>query len=481
MDYIMETVGLRKAYKDNIVVDDVNMHISKGAIYGFVGPNGAGKSTVMKMILSLIQPDAGEVQLLGEKVTSHSYEIFKKVGSIIENPYFYDKMTARQNLELHCEYMGFPNKERIDEVLHLVDLQNVEKKQVCHYSLGMKQRLAIARAILAKPEFLILDEPINALDPEGIREMRTLFQRLNQEDGTTIFISSHILSEVDLLADTIGIIQHGKLLTELPIGAGKSTVMKMILSLIQPDAGEVQLLGEKVTSHSYEIFKKVGSIIENPYFYDKMTARQNLELHCEYMGFPNKERIDEVLHLVDLQNVEKKQVCHYSLGMKQRLAIARAILAKPEFLILDEPINALDPEGIREMRTLFQRLNQEDGTTIFISSHILSEVDLLADTIGIIQHGKLLTELPIEEIHKHQTDYISLQVDDVTRVAALLENMRITNFSVLDKEFIHIYDSDISGKALSKAIIENGIGLESMGRKQDTLEDFFFQLTEEEK
>ena len=309
MDYIMETVGLRKAYKDNIVVDDVNMHISKGAIYGFVGPNGAGKSTVMKMILSLIQPDAGEVQLLGEKVTSHSYEIFKKVGSIIENPYFYDKMTARQNLELHCEYMGFPNKERIDEVLHLVDLQNVEKKQVCHYSLGMKQRLAIARAILAKPEFLILDEPTVGLAPEQVIEVRNLILELKQ-DHTII---------------------------------------------------------------------------------------------------------------------------------------------------------------------------QEDGTTIFISSHILSEVDLLADTIGIIQHGKLLTELTIEEIHKHQTDYISLQVDDVTRVAALLENMRITNFSVLDKEFIHIYDSDISGKALSKAIIENGIGLESMGRKQDTLEDFFFQLTEEEK
>ena len=175
MDYIMETVGLRKAYKGNIVVDNENIHIPKGAIYGFVGPNGAGKSTVMKMILNLIQSDAGEVQLLGEKVTDHSYEIFKKVGSIIENPYFYDKMTARQNLELHCEYMGFPNEERIDEVLHLVDLQNVEGKQVRHYSLGMKQRLAIARAILARPEFLILDEPINALDPDGIREMRNLF------------------------------------------------------------------------------------------------------------------------------------------------------------------------------------------------------------------------------------------------------------------------------------------------------------------
>ena len=266
-----------------------------------------------------------------------------------------------------------------------------------------------------------------------------------------------------------------------PNGAGKSTVMKMILNLIQPEAGEVQLFGEKVTDQSYEVFKRVGSIIENPYFYEKMTARQNLELHCDYMGFPNKERIDEVLQMVDLQNVEGKQIRHYSLGMKQRLAIARAILAKPEFLILDEPINALDPEGIREMRNLFQRLNQEDGTTIFISSHILSEVDLIADTIGIIQHANLLAELPIEEIHKHQTEYISLQVDDVAHAATLLEQMGITNFSILDKEFIRIYDSNISGKVLSKALIESGVGLESLGRKQDTLEDYFFQLTEEGK
>ncbi len=266
-----------------------------------------------------------------------------------------------------------------------------------------------------------------------------------------------------------------------PNGAGKSTVMKMILNLIQPEAGEVQLFGEKVTDQSYEVFKRVGSIIENPYFYEKMTARQNLELHCDYMGFPNKERIDEVLQMVDLQNVEGKQIRHYSLGMKQRLAIARAILAKPEFLILDEPINALDPEGIREMRNLFQRLNQEDETTIFISSHILSEVDLIADTIGIIQHGNLLAELSIEEIHKHQTEYISLQVDDVAHAATLLEQMDITNFSVLDQEFIRIYDSNISGKVLSKALIESGVGLESLGRKQDTLEDYFFQLTEEGK
>ena len=266
-----------------------------------------------------------------------------------------------------------------------------------------------------------------------------------------------------------------------PNGAGKSTIMKMTLNLIHPDAGEVHLFGEKVTDSSYEIFKRVGSIIENPYFYDRMTARQNLELHCEYMGYPDRKRIDEVLDIVDLQNAGKKQISHYSLGMKQRLAIARVILAKPEFLILDEPVNALDPEGIREMRSLFRRLNQEEGTTIFISSHILSEVDLIADTIGIIRHGKLLAELPMEEIHRHQTEYISLQVDDVPHTAALLEEMRIQNISVLDQKTIRIYGTDISCKELGKILIEHGIGIESLGRKQDTLEDYFFQLTEEGK
>jgi ABC-2 type transport system ATP-binding protein len=264
-----------------------------------------------------------------------------------------------------------------------------------------------------------------------------------------------------------------------PNGAGKSTVMKMILDLIQPDAGEVHLFGEKVTDHSYEIFKKVGSIIENPYFYDKLTARQNLELHCEYMGFPNTERIDEVLRMVDLRNIEGKKIRNYSLGMKQRLAIARAILARPEFLILDEPTNTLDPEGIRDMRNLFRQLNQEYGTTIFISSHILSEVDLIADRIVIIKHGKLLTELSIEEIHKHQAAYLFLQVDDTAHAAALLEQRGITNFSVSDKENIQIYDTELSGKVVSKYLIENGVGLESIGRKQDTLEDYFFELTQE--
>ena len=212
MDYIMKTVGLRKAYKGNVVVDDVNIHIPKGAIYGFVGPNGAGKSTVMKMILNLIHPDAGEVQLFGRKVTDHSYEIFKRVGSIIENPYFYDKMTARQNLELHCEYMGFHNKERIDEVLHLVDLQNVEGKQVRHYSLGMKQRLAIARAILVRPEFLILDEPTAGLDPNERIRFRNLISEFSED--RLVLLSTHIVSDVEYIAHDIWLMNEGKIVRQ---------------------------------------------------------------------------------------------------------------------------------------------------------------------------------------------------------------------------------------------------------------------------
>lgn len=264
-----------------------------------------------------------------------------------------------------------------------------------------------------------------------------------------------------------------------PNGAGKSTVMKMLLELIRPDSGEVYIFGEKIGSTSYECLKRIGSIIESPYFYEKITGRKNLELHCEYMGFHNKERIDEVLQMVDLQDIEGKTVSHYSMGMKQRLAIARAIITKPEFLILDEPINALDPEGIREMRTLFRRLNQEYGITIFISSHILSEVEQIADTVGIIRNGKLLKEISMFDIRKLQTDYIELEVDDLGRTGYLLEQeLGITDFKVITDTKIEIYDLKKSVRELSAALVQNGIGITGIGIKQNSLEDYFFHIIE---
>lgn len=264
-----------------------------------------------------------------------------------------------------------------------------------------------------------------------------------------------------------------------PNGAGKSTIMKMLLNLVQPDSGEVYILGEKMSDESFECLKRIGSIIENPYFYEKMTARQNLELHCDYMGYHNRERIDEVLHLVNLQNVEGKTVSHYSLGMKQRLAIARAILAKPELLILDEPINALDPEGIKEMRLLFQRLQQNFGTTIFISSHILSEVEQIADRIGIITGGRLLKEVSMSDVHEYQAEYMEINVDDVKKAAYLLETHgKYTHFTVVNDNVIRIYGTNISGKEISSLFAQNGVALESLGRKENSLEDYFFQLME---
>ncbi len=265
-----------------------------------------------------------------------------------------------------------------------------------------------------------------------------------------------------------------------PNGAGKSTIMKMLLNLVRPDSGEIYVFGEKMDDKNYECLKRIGCIIENPYFYEKMTGLQNLELHCDYMGYYDRRRIRDVLELVNLKNIEEKSVSHYSLGMKQRLAIARAILAKPELLILDEPVNALDPEGIKEMRLLFERLHQDYGTTIFISSHILSEVEQIADRIGVIAGGKLLKEISIHEVHEYQTEYIEINTDNVKQAACLLEqDERLSHFDVADDAVIRIYGTAVSGKEISALLIKNGVGLESIGRKENSLEDYFFQITEE--
>lgn len=265
-----------------------------------------------------------------------------------------------------------------------------------------------------------------------------------------------------------------------PNGAGKSTVMKMLFHLVPPDSGEVHIFGEKIAENSFECFKRLGSMIENPYFYNKISGRKNLELHCEYMGYHNRERIDEVLGLVQLDRTDEKPVSSYSLGMKQRLAIARAIVTQPEFLVLDEPINALDPEGIREMRRLFRQINQEYGTSIFISSHILSEIEQIADTIGMIRNGTLLQEISMAEIRQRQTDYIVLEVEDVRRAGYLLEHtLFISNFKVSDNTHICIYDFKTPIPKIAEALVKNEIGILSIVPKQTSLEDYFFGMIEE--
>ncbi|MNM82128.1 putative ABC transporter ATP-binding protein YxlF [compost metagenome] len=261
-----------------------------------------------------------------------------------------------------------------------------------------------------------------------------------------------------------------------PNGAGKTTIMRLITNLIKPTYGDIEIFGQKLTPSSYDLLGRMGSIIEYPVFYDKLSARGNLELHCEYMGYYNKKSIDEALDLVNLRQLNQTKVKDFSLGMKQRLGIARAIITKPELLILDEPINGLDPIGIKEIRDLFSMLSKEYGITILISSHILAEIEQIADTIGVINQGKLIKEVSMDEIQENNTAYIELVVKDTKKAAFILSNkLNVNNMRVLDNHNIRIYDV-ISQSELTKALVINDVAIEAIHKKNSSLEDYFLSL-----
>ncbi|MFJ7850373.1 ABC transporter ATP-binding protein [Peribacillus sp. NPDC046944] len=264
-----------------------------------------------------------------------------------------------------------------------------------------------------------------------------------------------------------------------PNGAGKTTVLKMITNLIKPTSGDIEIFGEKLTNTSYEVLKRMGSIVEYPIFYEKLTAKENLYLHCEYMGHYDKKSIDQALDLVKLHNIDDKKVKDFSLGMKQRLGIARAITTKPELLILDEPINGLDPIGIKELRELFNMLCKEYGITLLVSSHILAEMEQMADTIGVIRNGQLIKEVSMKSIVMEQTDYIEVTVQDIKKAAYIVENhIGIKNFKIMSEQMIRIYERNAKQQEISKALIMNDIEIESINKKNSSLEEYFLNLME---
>jgi len=214
-EYVLQTHHLSKKYQNKMALDKVNVSIRKGSIYGFIGQNGAGKSTLIRLVTGLAYPSSGTIELFGKTHDREQIEARKRIGSIIEGPALYPHMTAVENLEAHRLLKGIPGKECIEKTLTIVGLQDTGKKKAKNFSLGMKQRLGLAIALLGDPEFLILDEPINGLDPMGVVEIRELLKKLNQEYGITILISSHILSELHLLATHYGIIHEGELLEQL--------------------------------------------------------------------------------------------------------------------------------------------------------------------------------------------------------------------------------------------------------------------------
>ncbi|MBC1974188.1 ATP-binding cassette domain-containing protein [Listeria booriae] len=256
---ILETAALSKKFGDNYAVDHVNMTVQKGDIYGFIGKNGAGKTTFIRLITELMYKNGGDVSLFGSTHPKDIHQARKRIGAVIEGPSLYPNMTAHQNLNYYLLQKGIPDKNRINEVLEFVGLENTSRKKYRNFSMGMKQRLGIGLAILHHPDFLILDEPINGLDPMGIIEIRNIILKLNKTYGTTVFISSHILTELALIANRYGIINNGRLVKELSKEELESESRRyLVLKTLNKEAA-VQHLESFLELYQYEVHSD-GSI-----------------------------------------------------------------------------------------------------------------------------------------------------------------------------------------------------------------------------
>ncbi|WP_312650136.1 ABC transporter ATP-binding protein [Aminipila sp.] len=261
-------------------------------------------------------------------------------------------------------------------------------------------------------------------------------------------------------------------------GAGKTTTMKMLLGLANPTSGEVRIFGKDIRTDKKKVLSRIGNLIESPGFYPNLTGTENLKIMARLRGIPNRNAINNALNVVGLPYKDKKLFSQYSLGMKQRLGIANAILHDPELLILDEPINGLDPIGIVEVRDFIKHLSTEQGKTILISSHILSEMALLADDIGIIDHGVLLEEESLEELQRKNSKFVHFVVTDTSQACRILEaDFHTSNFHIDDNYNLRLYDTELDVAAITRKWMESGLNISEVHTQNDTLEDYFKQVT----
>ncbi len=249
-EYVLQTFDLTKTYARKNAVDHINLKIRKGDIYGFIGKNGAGKTTTIKMVVGLITPSSGEIELFGSDDLQKGR---KKSGTVIESPAYYPYLNARQNIEVQRIMKGVKDKSITDELLTVVGLENAGRKKAKNFSLGMKQRLAIALALVGDPEFLFLDEPINGLDPAGIKDVRELVLKLSKEAGITIMISSHILGELSKIATCYGIINDGKLVDQFTTEELQERVKPHIKLTVNDPEKAISVLKEKMGISSLEV------------------------------------------------------------------------------------------------------------------------------------------------------------------------------------------------------------------------------------
>jgi bacitracin transport system ATP-binding protein len=262
MSDLLVTNNLTKVFKSYTAVNNVNLHVEKGDVYGFIGQNGAGKTTTIRLILSLLKPTAGYVELFGDKVTNNNiYSYLRRIGAMIEMPGFYLNLTGQENLDIHRIMMGIDDKSSIERALNIVKLNEAKDKKVKNYSLGMKQRLGIARTLLHDPELLILDEPTNGLDPKGIIEIRDLIIDISKNQGKTIMISSHILNEVEKMVNKVGIINKGKMLAEVEKDEIQKRCKKSLLYKVDDLKKAVDIINSKQINIDKIVMQSDGFLV----------------------------------------------------------------------------------------------------------------------------------------------------------------------------------------------------------------------------
>jgi len=259
-------------------------------------------------------------------------------------------------------------------------------------------------------------------------------------------------------------------------GAGKTTLLKLIVNLLKPTSGNIQVLGKEIKKDSYDYLRNIGALIDEPVFYKKLTLYENFKVHCEYLGFYDEEKLENVLRRVGLHNKKDRKIKELSFGEKQRLAIAYALITEPELLILDEPTNGLDPIAIVELREILLKLNREFNTTIIISSHAINELETLVNKVMFLKNGEIVEDGLLEEIKEKCSVYIEIEVEDSSKALAILEKeLNIRNMKLINKGTIRVYEALEERKKILSTLVKSDVEVLSFNMVQISLEEYFIR------
>lgn len=259
-------------------------------------------------------------------------------------------------------------------------------------------------------------------------------------------------------------------------GAGKTTLLKLIVNLLKPTSGNIQVLGKEIKKDSYDYLRNIGALIDEPVFYKKLTLYENFKVHCEYLGFYDEEKLESVLKRVGLHNKKDRKIKELSFGEKQRLAIAYALITEPELLILDEPTNGLDTIAIVELREILLKLNREFNTTIIISSHAINELETLVNKVMFLKNGEIVEDGLLEEVKEKCSVYIEIEVEDYSKALAILEKeLNIINMKLINKGTIRVYEALEERKKILSTLAKSDVEVLSFNMVQISLEEYFIK------